>query len=1090
VIHFRQFAHPVLLPTFYFLISPSPFYFLSMCGIAAIFGYGADAPPVDREELITIRDNMAQRGPDGVGEWISEDRRIGIAHRRLAIIDLSEAGAEPMWNAERTLCITFNGEIYNYRALRARLIDRGYQFVSHSDTEVLLHLYAEKGAEMVHELRGMYAFVLWDAKERSLFLARDPFGIKPIYYADDGRTLRVASQVKALLAGRHVDTTPEPAGHVAFFLWGSVPDPFTFYQGVCGLPAGHTLKIRAGERPQVRSFCSIPEILRDAESEGRGRRSEASPQKSEVRGQRTDSAGERRELLHAALRDSAEHHLVADVPVGIFLSAGLDSSTITALVSESHPDVRTVTLGFKEYRGSGQDETVLAETVARRYGTNHQTIWITRRDFEAEATNIFKVMDRPSIDGINTYFVSLAAKRTGLKVALSGLGGDELFGGYPSFQDVPRIVRTTNSFRPLRSLGRAIRVVSSKTIARFTSPKYAGIFEYGSSYPGAYLLRRGLFMPWELPGLLEPDLVEEGWRRLNTMGQLSALCDSLQSERLKVSALELSWYMRHQLLRDADWAGMGHSLEIRVPMVDVKLLREIAPLLASPDPPGKQDMALSARTPLPQAVLSRPKTGFTVPVRDWLLRSFDPQSARERGLRGWAREVYSRFASPLAMHALTMRSHGRRRARNGIHSKAGIREPAVHSGQNLRVLMLLTDGFGGFGGIAKFNRDFLTALCNHARTSEVVAVPRLMPHYPGVLPEKLELVREGLGSKRSFVAAVVRKAMELRRNISAEESIAIFCGHINYLALAVALRRICGGSVHLIIHGIDAWKPSREPLLKTALRKLDGFIAVSHVTKERFQSWSRLRFDQGVILPNCVNLDAFTPGMPSADLIERYGLEGRKVLMTLGRLASAERYKGFDEIIELLPRLAEEFPGIVYLVCGDGADRPRLVAKARLFDCEVFDVAADPPSKLDSSHGTASRPRVVFTGRVDESEKADHYRLADLYVMPSSGEGFGIVYLEALACGVPVVGSKADGSREALREGTLGILVDPRDPDEIYEAIIHALNSSSTAQPKVQLADLEYFSEGRFELRVHEIVETIAPRFFEGQNSSAQVSRN
>jgi asparagine synthase (glutamine-hydrolysing) len=1052
-----------------------------MCGIAAIFGYQGDAPPVDRDELIAIRDSMPHRGPDGVGDWISEDRRIGLGHRRLSIIDLSDAGAEPMWNAQRTLCVTFNGEIYNYRALRARLIDRGYRFTSQTDTEVLLHLYAEKGAELVHDLRGMYAFAIWDVNKRTLFLARDPFGIKPIYYADDGRTIRVASQVKALLASGHVDTTPESAAHVGFFLWGSVPDPFTFYRGIRALPAGHSLTVRAGETPVIREFCSIPAVLREAEVGG--------PAFAKATAWQAEGGGRQHEVLGNALRDSAEHHLVADVPVGVFLSAGLDSSTITALVSETHPDVRTVTLGFNEQRGTSTDETVLAEAVARHYRTNHQTIWIARRDFEGEAENIFKAMDRPSIDGINTYFVSLAAKRAGLKVALSGLGGDELFAGYPSFEDVPRIVRTANRWQSLARIGPQLRIVTNAAIKRFTSPKYAGLFEYGSSYSGAYLLRRSLFMPWELPELLEPDLVEDGWRRLNTLGQLSGICDSLDSERLKVCALEIAWYMRHQLLRDSDWAGMGHSLEIRVPMVDVKLLRDIAPLLASSSPPSKRDMASAPAAPLPDAVLSRPKTGFTVPVREWLLQSFDPRAAGERGLRGWAREVYSRFADPLEMHRLTMRSLGRRKAKHrrdaptvatALSRRASALEPpdaALRDGRNIRALMLLTDGFGGSGGIAKFNRDFLRALCSHPRISEVIAVPRLMPGPAGDLPANLDLIREGLHSKRSFVTAATRAAMRLRREKSAADSIAIFCGHMNYLTLAVGLQRICGGTVHLIIHGIDAWQPLKSPMVKTALAQLTGFISVSHVTKRRFQNWSGIRFDKGVILPNCVDLEDFGPGPRSSLLMQRYGLGAGKILMTLGRLASAERYKGFDEIIELLPRLAKEFPGITYLICGDGPDRSRLMAKARLFRCDVSEFSGGSSPDVKAPPGASAGPRVIFTGHVAESDKADHYRLADLYVMPSLGEGFGIVYLEALACGIPVIGSKADGSREALRDGKLGVLVDPRDPEEIYAAIRSALFDLANAESPVERGDLEYFSCERFDWRVHEIIDAIALSF-------------
>ena len=711
-----------------------------MCGIAAIFGYGESAPPVDREELLAIRDRMIQRGPDGDGLWISEDRRLGLAHRRLTIVDLTDAGLQPMWNGDRSLCITFNGEIYNYPELRAQLSAKGYNFQSNCDTEVLLHLFAEKGAEMVDDLRGMYAFAIWDVRRSTLFLARDPFGIKPLYYADDGQTLRLASQVKALLAGKHVDTAPDPAAHVGFFLWGSVPDPFTLYRGVQSLPAGHSLTLRKGGSPEIRAFCSIPEILRDAEVSAR---------------EKPLPAQDQQEILHAALRDSAEHHLMADVPVGIFLSAGLDSSTIAALVSERHRDVRTVTLGFNEYRGGKQDETPLAEQVARHYRTSHQTIWITRRDFENGATDLFEAMDRPSIDGVNTYFVSLATKRAGLKVALSGVGGDELFAGYPSFRDVPRIAEALRSFRRFENVGRALRMVTQDVIKHFASPKYAGILEYGSSYPGAYLLRRSLFMPWELPAFLDPDVVREGWKRLNTATELAGVCDSLESPRLKVSALELCRYMRHQLLRDSDWAGMAHSLEIRVPLVDITLLRQIAPLLASDRPPGKRDMALSARVPLPDAVLSRPKTGFTVPVRDWLLQSFNPLSAGDRGLRGWARYVHGEFARETGSATILRQPRPRRKG--------------LSRGRHQRILVYrigqLGDTIVALPAMWALKENFpqahLTLLCDqHPHTNYILASGLLRDS--GLFDEFLAYPVARFGARASFRAGeLLRKLRHL-----------------------------------------------------------------------------------------------------------------------------------------------------------------------------------------------------------------------------------------------------------------------------------------------------------------------------------------
>src|SRR6516225_10303747 len=239
-----------------------------MCGIAGIYAYHYAANAVDRVELRRIRDHMAARGPDGLGEWYSQDERVGLGHRRLTIIDLSERGAQPMVSPDGKLVVTFNGEIYNYRQLRALLEAKGRRFRTQTDTEVLLHLYAEKGEAMVHDLRGMFAFGLWDAEKSALLLARDPYGIKPLYYADDGWTLRFASQVKALLAGGKVSRNPEPAGQVGFYLFGHVPEPFTAYQDIRTLPAGATLIVDKIGAHAPQRYHSIAQVFRDAEVKG------------------------------------------------------------------------------------------------------------------------------------------------------------------------------------------------------------------------------------------------------------------------------------------------------------------------------------------------------------------------------------------------------------------------------------------------------------------------------------------------------------------------------------------------------------------------------------------------------------------------------------------------------------------------------------------------------------------------------------------------------------------------------------------------------------------------------------------------------
>lgn len=597
-----------------------------MCGINLIFGHAPDAPPVDETELFTVREAMVARGPDEAGVWRGAGGRLGLAHRRLSIIDLSPTGRQPMTLPDMADApvVVFNGEIYNHRELRTRLEADGAVFHSNSDTEVLLHLYRREGASMVRRLRGMFAFAIWDPARRGVLLARDHFGIKPLYYADDGRTLRAASQVKALLAGGKVDRGPDPAGHVGFFLLGYVPDPHTLYRGVKALPAGATLWCDADGIGQPKIWFDPAEAWRRAEPETPSDRKAL------------------RATLHDALLDSVRAHLVADVPVGVFLSAGRDSTTLAALAREAgDSELRSVTLGFEEFRGRPEDEVPVAEEVARHLSAAHQTHWVRRRDFSDARDHLFAVMDQPSIDGVNAYFVARAARRSGLKVALSGVGGDELFGGYPSFQDVPKLMRTAGWSRRLPGFGRAFRAVTAPLLQRYTSPKFAGLFEYGTTPGDAYLLRRALFAPWELPQVLDPAFAAAGWNTLAPRLALNRTADGHASERVAVSALELSWYMRGQLLRDADWAGMAHSLEIRTPLVDAPLFSTLAPLIAGGMPPTKADLAATPRTPLPRAVRQRPKTGFAIPVRDWVV---EPGAGEpERGLRGWARLVYNAF---------------------------------------------------------------------------------------------------------------------------------------------------------------------------------------------------------------------------------------------------------------------------------------------------------------------------------------------------------------------------------------------------------------------------------------------------------------
>ncbi len=596
-----------------------------MCGINAIYAFHASAPPIDADELTRTREAMRLRGPDAAGLWLTDDRRVGLGHRRLSIIDITDRANQPMLSREGDLAIVFNGEIYNYRELRDDLATLGERFDTTSDTEVLLRLYRRDGPAMLPRLRGMFAFCIWDGRTRSLFLARDPYGIKPLYYASDGGTVRIASQVKALLAGG-VSTTRDPGGIAGFLLRGSVPEPFTLYEAIRSVPAGSWMTITSAGPSQPKPYFSLAAVLRDAVHS------------------RARSQQERQEIIQHGVTESVRYHLVSDVPVGAFLSSGRDSSTVVALAAESGTPIRAVTLRFEEYVGTHKDEAPLAEVVARHYGIQHATWTLTGQAFRDTLPKALEAMDQPSIDGLNSYFVCKAASELAWKVALSGTGGDELFGGYSTFRTIPRFVRTFGVFRHLPAAARAFEKTYGKLVpkrhARF-SPKTAHTLKYVHSYEGAYLMKRGLFLPEELPELMGDDMAEEGLRRLAVLDLIrDVITPDPGTPFARVAALEAGLFMRNQLLRDIDWASMAHSLEVRVPLVDAFLLREVAPaVFTSGRRDGKELLAHSPRTPLPEPILTRRKTGFTLPIRDWLEREHQ-EVPHSFGMRPWALFLY------------------------------------------------------------------------------------------------------------------------------------------------------------------------------------------------------------------------------------------------------------------------------------------------------------------------------------------------------------------------------------------------------------------------------------------------------------------
>lgn len=355
--------------------------------------------------------------------------------------------------------------------------------------------------------------------------------------------------------------------------------------------------------------------------------------------------------------------------------------------------------------------------------------------------------------------------------------------------------------------------------------------------------------------------------------------------------------------------------------------------------------------------------------------------------------------------------------------------------------MFVSEAHGGFGGIAQYNRDIITALSSFDAVEEIVVLPRIIMGSDGSVPAKVTYDAASAGSAANFVRRSAVQAMFGGRFDL------VYCGHINLAPIAALIAQVRRIPMVLAIYGIDAWGKPGRLVGRCPASVFSLVISISQITLDRFSAWSRVSPEKCVVLPNAIDAAKFGIGTKSQSLARRLGVNGRTVVMTFGRMSADERYKGFDEVIDVMPRLVSRNPSIVYVAAGEGSDRERLQAKARALGVADY---------------------VIFPGRIDESEKADLYRLADAYVMPSSGEGFGFVVLEALACGIPVVASAADGTREAVRDGELGIVINPANPDDLERGIFSAL-----AQPKGVPPGLSYFAFERFAERLREALSRV-----------------
>lgn len=577
-----------------------------MCRIVGLIDLNKNYKGNELEQIIiNMRDSLSHGGPDDAGIFIDGDRGVAIGHRRLSILDLSSTGHQPMSNEKEDLWITYNGEIYNFQEIREELKLKGYSFRSNTDTEVVMKAYEEWGEDAFNKLNGMFAFCIYDKKMGFIYLVRDHAGMKPLYYSILNDILIFASEVKAFKT-LNKKLQENPDWRIFFLIFGHIPEPYTTLRDVYMLPKGSFIKVNLRTKASVvKEYTSIKfsEDIKDI----------------------NDAIGGVKELFEKAVK----RHLISDAPIGVFLSGGIDSSLISLVASQFNGDnLRTLSVVFNEKVYSEEEYQSM---ILKKIKSKHRTYLLTEKDFISSLDDIFSAMDQPTTDGVNTYFISKYAKEAGLKTVLSGLGGDELFGGYPSFNRIKKLWFYKHD-NVSNSIYKLFEYIPHNKLKRLSFLSLPSPLSY-------YLLFRSIFTIREAAHLL--DITEKevltalsqlpnfsSSEPLNPSSSYHASCMKYPESSGKnlVSALETNLYMQNQLLKDADFMSMWHSVETRVPFLDRDLMKYIFSI--------DEDIKFNGNVPkglllkaykdiLPSEIAYRSKMGFTFPFQEWMRNNLD-----------------------------------------------------------------------------------------------------------------------------------------------------------------------------------------------------------------------------------------------------------------------------------------------------------------------------------------------------------------------------------------------------------------------------------------------------------------------------------
>ena len=585
-----------------------------MCGIVGRLNF--DGSPVDVAELSAARDKLSNRGPDGAGTWA--EYSVGLAHRRLSILDLSDRGAQPMRSADGSLVITYNGEIYNFRDVREQLLAVGHRFATQTDTEVILAAYREWGMDCLQRFNGMFAFGLWDADRRSLFLARDRIGVKPLYYSLDRRRVAFGSTLKAITAFGDVSREIAPEAMDLFFQMAYIPAPHSIYRAVHKLEPGTWLECAADGTTHARRYWSLA-----------------------PRGTALATSGSAADELESLLDSSVRYRLISDVPVGAFLSGGIDSSTVVALMCRNTDTVRTFTIGFGEAKF---DESSHARDVAHHLGTRHEELILRPQDLLAIAEDVPTHYDEPFADVSAIPSLALAKlARTDVTVALSGDGGDELFAGYPYYGLLARLDPWR---RRAAFAARFLRAAPALRLPHRPAIGLAALGQAGTNELYAYMRGPLKARPYDrIVSDLQISAADWFDGRLRREIPAATLVERYMD-------LDLRSYLVDDILVKVDRATMAWGLESRNPLLDyrvVEFARALPGCLHTERIGDKPVLRQVLERLLPAELFTRPKQGFSVPIREWFRGPLAP-ALRDSLNDGWL--TSSGYFRPGAISAL------------------------------------------------------------------------------------------------------------------------------------------------------------------------------------------------------------------------------------------------------------------------------------------------------------------------------------------------------------------------------------------------------------------------------------------------------